>query len=810
MKEPLGDIMKALTLLNIKNMSLALILSISIFGLTACASPEDKAKSYLENGMQLLEEGELAKANIEFRNALQLDRTLTKAIWGQALVAEQQGNHIKHFKLLNAVLLNEPENLEALVKTGRIFLLAGQLDKALEKSDAAMKIEPENLSALSLRASVLFKLDNKEGAVKLAKTIIAKDPDYVDALIVLAIERLDAKDAEKAIKYLDQGLKNNEKNVALQLIKIKALNSLSKLDLAEGVYKRLIDFYPKVPSFNYSLAQFYLKQDRKDDAENEFRKVIKNNPDDIKAKLKLIQLLNVTKNTDTAKKQLIEFVNNEPTNYDLKFALVQFYISSKQLNLASETLSSITSSAADNEIVVKAMGVEAGLLLAKGQKDSAEKVITDILAKDSRNETGLILKSNINIDRQQYDAAISDLRIVLRDTPNSSRALFYLAKAHLLSGSPELADEQYLKAFKSSRFNAEYGLTYANFLLKRNQPSRAEKILQNILEKSPGHIPTMQILARTRLNLGDWIGAQQVADQIVRAGDKSNAAAQIQSAILAGKKDYDESISLLKRTYESTPGKIEPVVALVRTYLLAGKPVEAGNFLDATIKASPSNINARILRGQVYASQGQIDQAIATYQKAIELDPNNTAGHYNLAVSYIRNKEYDKANTALGNGLSAAPENFLLRLTRAGVYEQLGKTNEAITLYEGLVKERPDADIVANNLSSLLTENRTDKESLDKAYTLSQRFKRSEIPQFKDTFGWASYKVGKYSEAESLLKSAAEGLPNLPIIQYHLGMTYLAKENKALARKSLENALKLAGDKPFAQADEIRAVLEKL
>jgi len=802
--------MKILNSINMKNLGFGFILMLSVLGLSACSSPEGKAKGYYENGMRLLEKNELGKANVEFRNALQLDRTMTKAIWGQVLVAEKKGNHQLTYKLLGAVLLNEPQHVQALVKIGRLLLVSGQIDKALEKSDASLKIAPDDLSVLAFRASVLFKLSDTEGAVKLAKQVIAKDPNYVDALIVLAIERLGAKDDQKAIEYLDQGLKNNAKNIVLQLIKIKALDNLAKLDLAEDVFKRLIEYYPNVPSFNYALAQFYLKHDRKDDAESEFRRVVKNKPMDLAAKIKLVQFLSVTKDIEAAKAQLVEFVNQSPENYDLKFTLVQFYISQNQIALAQQKIAEIISSSNNADIELKAKGIKAGLFLTQKDKEMAEKVVDNILSQDSHNENALILKSNINIDRQQYDTAIADLRVVLRDTPTSSRALFLLAKAHFLSGSPELADEQYFKAFKSSRFNATYGQAYARFLLKRNQPARAEKVLQNVLSVAPRNITIMRLLAQTRLNLGDWIGAQEMADSIKSLGDKSNTSDQIANAILVGKKDYNESISLLKKVYESTPDNIRPVVALVRTYLLAGKSTEAGNFLDAVINASPKNTNARILRGQVYLIQGLTNKAIATYKEVIALAPDNAAGYYNLATSYIRLKDFDKASSILKEGLIASPNNFLLQLTQASIYEQAGKFDDAIAVYEELIKIRPDADIVANNLASLLTETRTDKVSLDRAYTLSKRFKRTEVPQFKDTFGWASHRVGKYSDANNLLESAAEDLPTLPVVQYHLGMNYLASENKELARESLERALELAGDAPFSQADEIRAALDKL
>ena len=793
-----------------KNIFLSIILSASVIGLTACSSPEDKANKFYENGMQLLEKGELIKANVEFRNALQLNQKMTKAIWGMVLVSEKQGKPRQQYKLLNKLLINDPEHLQALVKLSRLLLIAGQLDKALEKSDQSMKINKQNLTVLSLRAALMLKLNDTAAAIKLAEQVLVKDPNYVDALMILATERLSAGDAKKAIEYLDQGLKTNDKNVALQLVKIKALESLSKHDLAEDVLKRLISYYPKVDAFNNVLAKFYLKHGRKEDAEKIYRTIVENNPKDLKAKIKLVQFLNTTKSADTGLKQLQIFSQQNPIDYQLKFALVQFYLARKEISQANDLLEQIIRDKSGTEIAIKAKGIMAASLLTKGDKDSALKIINEILNEDKQNVNGLILKASVDIDHQKYDEAIGALRLVLRDSPNTSRALFFLAKAHSLSGSPELADEQYYKALKTSKFSPGYGLTYAQFLLKRKQPKRAEKILQDVLVVSPVNLPTLKLLAQTRLSLGDWVGAQQVADVIKRIDVKGNLASQISNAIMVGKKDYSESIALLKKTHQSTPENIQPIVALVRTYLLAGKKQEAGNFLDAVIKANPNNTNARILRAQVYASQGKIEQAINTYTAAIKNEPTNAKSYYHLSVIHMRNGKLEKARAILNKGLSIAPNNFSLRITLAGLFESTGETEKAIKAYDDLLKIRPEADIVANNLASLLTENRKDKVSLNKAYKLSQRFKRSEVPQFKDTFGWASYKIGRYTDAGVLLKSAVEQLPEIPDLHYHLGMNYLAKDNKAMAREELNKVLKLVGDKPYKHINEIRTTLENL
>ena len=126
---------------------------------------------------------------------------------------------------------------------------------------------------------MLYKLDNKAGAIEQANAALAKDANNVDALVVLATERLAANDAEKAIEYLDRGLKVNEKNIALQLIKVQAFESLTKTDSAEAVFRRLIALYPETRALRHILAQFYLSHGRQDAAEAEYRAIMAANPD---------------------------------------------------------------------------------------------------------------------------------------------------------------------------------------------------------------------------------------------------------------------------------------------------------------------------------------------------------------------------------------------------------------------------------------------------------------------------------------------------------------------------------------------------
>ena len=129
---------------------------------------------------------------------------------------------------------------------------------------------------------------------------------------------------------------------------------------------------------------------------------------------------------------------------------------------------------------------------------------------------------------------------------------------------------------------------------------------------------------------------------------------------------------------------------------------------------------------------------------------------------------------------------------KPGLLELKGEIEPAIAEYKSMLKDQPGSMIVANNLASLLAEHHTDKASLAEAGSLAALLNNSDVPQFKDTLGWVRYLQGDYSAAVTLLEAAATKLPNNALIQYHLGMSYLAAGQDANASERFKKALVLA------------------
>ena len=138
------------------------------------------------------------------------------------------------------------------------------------------------------------------------------------------------------------------------------------------------------------------------------------------------------------------------------------------------------------------------------------------------------------------------------------------------------------------------------------------------------------------------------------------------------------------------------------------------------------------------------------------------------------------------------------------IHEQRKEYEKAKRRYEEALKLDPKFAPVANNLAWILSEHGG---NIDLAlnYAQTAREQRQDDPNIADTLDWIYYKKNAYLKAVSLLRGAAEKLPDNPIVQYHFGMAQQKNGDVAGARKSLRASLKLS--QTFPGAGEAKRIL---
>ncbi len=133
-----------------------------------------------------------------------------------------------------------------------------------------------------------------------------------------------------------------------------------------------------------------------------------------------------------------------------------------------------------------------------------------------------------------------------------------------------------------------------------------------------------------------------------------------------------------------------------KSYLKNGQIEDAITDFNKAIRLSPENAAAYFARGNAYYVNGQVDQAISDYDKAIELNPRYTNAYFSRGYYYQATGEYDKAISDFSKVIGIHPENALAYNYRGNAYfvqEQHQKAVDDYNMAIGLDSEYADAYI---------------------------------------------------------------------------------------------------------------------
>ena len=788
------------------------LLVLTVLQVAGCGSPADRAQSYYEHGMKLLLEHDNAKAAIELRNAVRLKKDLIGAWKALAEIDETSRNWPGVVTDLRTIVELTPDDVAARLKLGKLLLLAGSSDEALRLANAGIELDNHNADVHALKAAISFKLGDHAETVREAQTALELDPNNADALMVLAVDRLARGDAKGALSLLEgtsvANGKNLENNIGLQLLKIKLFEQTGDFKSLENALKKLVELNPQEPGYRKLLINFYVEQRRIDDAEKEMRALAAANPKNSEAALDIVRFLYTIKKAPAAARQELNArISAGGEVFPYQMALADMDFAEGNLTDGRQLLENLISAGSSPEHVRTARIALAQMYLSKRNFDPAETLTTDVLRDDSHNVAALKLRASIHLERAQLDPAIADLLDALNYQPRSSELMSLLATAYERNGLIELADKQFADAVRASDFEVGVGLEYVAFLQRRGGISRAEDILVGLNTRRPNKIEVLSTLAQVRLARQNWIGAQEIAESIRQIGNNGGTADQILGAALIGRNKYDEAITAFQNAYNATPAAAQPLDSLVGAFLKANKKDQAIIFLKSVLAKNPDSANALVLQGSIQLTSGAADQALKSFLAAVKAQPKDTIGYQALADLYLNQKNYDEAIKVVRTGIQQQPDMMALHMILANALERKGDYETAISEYEFILDKQPGNLIVANNLASLLLDRRTDKASLKKAQSLAAILRKSQVPQFKDTLGWASYHQGDYRTAVSLSEEAAAALPDQAVIHYHLGMGYISISEFGKASEQFRKALDLRPNNELAE--QIRSAQKK-
>jgi Flp pilus assembly protein TadD len=168
----------------------------------------------------------------------------------------------------------------------------------------------------------------------------------------------------------------------------------------------------------------------------------------------------------------------------------------------------------------------------------------------------------------------------------------------------------------------------------------------------------------------------------------------------------------------------------------------------------------------------------------------------------------------LGEAHGRNPGDAQAGLALGAAHERRKAYEDAIRVYEEVLRAGARNDFIVSNLAVLLLDVRRDKASHARALELASGFANgASHPVNLAVLGWAYYRNGDYANATRFLERAvAAGPDTSPQLRYYLGMAYLKSGNTAGAERELRQAVDSAAatGAVFTGLDTARSTLQSL
>jgi tetratricopeptide (TPR) repeat protein len=790
----------------------AALLLVAALALAACESPEEKAEGHYQRGMALLEEGDVDRALLEFRNVFEFNGSHTGARLQYARLLRDQGNPGEALSHYLRLVEQDRNSLEGHRELAELALMRQDFNTATTATERAFALAPEDPQVRALKATLEYRDGDRAAALEMARGVVAEVPDSIPARMILIADRMNENDPEGALAEIDAGLAEAPEDDGLHLTRLAALEQIGDNAATGAQLVRMAELFPENQGVREALIQWHLREGDLDAAEELLRAEAARTPDDPEGALTVVQFLYELRGAEAARAELERLVATETVPGAFTRALARLDFAEGRRDEAIAALRGLTEGVEPSNEVRDIQAVLAQMLEATGDTDGRDALVETILAGDPQHVEALKLRARRLVAADQPEQAIRDLRTALTQAPRDPEIMTIMAMAHEREGATELMGERLAMAVEVSDRAPAESLRYARYLLQDGRIGPAEGVVIDALRRAPQNRDLLVLLGQIHIERRDWARANQVAGLLRQQGDAGaeELAAGLEMAALRAQDRTDETIAML----EGLAGENENTAALVglmQSYIAQGDIEAAQTRLDTLLAEDPESLPGRMMQAGLHVVRGELDEAEALYRAIAAEAPTLPQPHQALYALLAGQDRTEDAAAALEAGLEATGGDANLMFLQAGALEAAGDFEGAIAIYEDLYARDTSNAVLANNLASLITTHRTDPESLERAFAIARRLRDSEVPHFQDTYGWILHRRGDSEQALPYLEAAATGLPDNPLVLYHLGEVRFTLGRTAEARDAFARAVELAGeDDPLPQVASARARLAEI
>ena len=382
--------------------------------------------------------------------------------------------------------------------------------------------------------------------------------------------------------------------------------------------------------------------------------------------------------------------------------------------------------------------------LARGENSDAQAAFDQALQLDPSNVEALGWAAS---RRQLADpqGARSMYEKFLSANPEADGIRGSLAEIQKRQGDLHAAEESYKKILASDPSNADAQLGLAGVFDVRGDTPSAISGYEAYLQQNPDALDVLVRLGQLYFATGRWADARAPLDHALEL-DGDNRAVHFWRALVAQEEEqWDVAVHHMEL---AARGKPEPglLLRLASYYSHQGNTKKTLQALSRLQKSQPANPDFMYFMALAYEDLNKPRSAIRWLDRALALAPDQPDVHFHLALNWDKRGRFDQVEKHLLRTIEAEPKNALaLNFLGYSWADRNIKGPEALALIQRAVAVDP------------------------------------KNPAYRDSLGWAFYRLGRFAEAEAALSSTVYAA-NDPLVWSHYGdvLKALGREPEAV------------------------------
>ncbi len=427
------------------------------------------------------------------------------------------------------------------------------------------------------------------------KAQAVEDTDsVVSALLQVAVAYEESFNDPKA------AIENYEKAAELSPSDLSALRGLERLYTQEGRYQDLIGIL-----------------------EREYE-VVSTERERIEILLRLAQMWEQEfRKPENAAERLEQVLDIDPLHDDALCQLEQLYRTTQRWDDLVRTFDRHANATSDNEERARIFR-ELGQLYA-AKKDDVEQAIDSYLNALNLNEQDIF--------------SLQALTKLYERKGDHSAALDMMGQLAVVLDDP--ADQVALKHRMGRILDQELGDRVA-----------ALEQFQAAIDLDPAHLPSLEAMRGIHVDSGDWVAAARTLGLEIEhtENDRIRGARLVELGRVRADRLDDEAgaVQAFQAASAADPGNEDAMLPLVDSYAANGRYEDAFPLLQTLVQRSDKRERDEQHRlasmlGETATRLGQADEAVAAYERAYEIDNDDSPTLKGLAGSYFRAERWDDA-----------------------------------------------------------------------------------------------------------------------------------------------------------------------